>query len=239
MKICFRNTLALLISLLLAACASTPKVALTSEVKQSIKRIALIQIHEPEKYFLNPGQAPGGAALYMFGALGGAILGSIEVSRFNTATTQFNSAVSPLKSDLSDTLISQLESGLRNKGYEIVRVPPPPMTADGKRFDFSKIEGQFDAILSSGLTAGYRVDSGMVSPQVTVAILLLSSPKTDTLFEDTYTYSSRQIGKSVWIEPDIKFTNASTDALYDHINNTVDGLRTGTAKLAERIVADL
>jgi hypothetical protein len=224
---------------ILASCASAPKMALRPEAKQSIKRIALVEVQEPPRYFMYPGQMPGGAALYLFGALGGAVLGGIEASRTESATTRFTSAVMPLKPELSGVLIGQLETGLRNKGYDVLRVAAPPNKADGKDPDYSKVEGKFDAILATNLVAGYSNDSGAVAPRVSVSVVLLSQPGTSKVFEDTYIYSLRKVGELVQIVPDPKFSVATVDAVYDHIDTAVEGLRTATAKIAERVVADL
>lgn len=233
-----RSLCLLALTATLVACASAPKVAFKPELKQSIKKVALVETPEPRQYFMNPGQAPGGAALYMFGALGGAILGSIEANRFETASTRFNAAVAPLKPELSATMLSRLEKSLAAKGYEVVRIPTIPNMADGKEPDFSKIEGTFDAVLITTLGGGYSVESGAAVPNVRVVATLHSRSGTDKLFSDGYIYGTQKVGQFVEVLPDPRFTIKSIDAVYDNLGIAVDGLRTGADKLAERVAAD-
>ena len=223
----------------LTSCATSPKIALRPEAKQSIKRIALVETQEPAQYLMNPGQLPGGQALYVFGAIGGAILGGIEASRTEAATARFTAAVAPLNPDLSGILTAQLETALRAKGYDVVRVASPPIAPDGKGVDLAKIEGRFDAILSATLLAGYSADSVSLRPRITVSILLLSNPGTQKLFAETYIYASRTFGKWIHISPDPKHSIGSIEAVYNDLDIAVDGLRTGTTKIVERAVTDL
>jgi len=229
-----RTVVVTFIVIALTACASAPKIALRPEVKQSIKRIALVETPEPSRYFMDPGQTPGGSALYMFGAIGGAIIGGVEAKRYESATTKFTEAIAPLKPELTKTMLTILE-----KGYDLQRVPPPPRTKDGKEYDLSKIEGGFDAILIATLTGGYYVDSDKVSPKVSVSISIYSRSGTDVVFADTYLYCSRKIGRFVQINPDPKYVLKSVDALYEDISIAVEGLRMGAGKVSERAVADL
>jgi hypothetical protein len=233
------RTFVLVIAMLLAACAAAPKIALRPEAKKNIKRIALIDIQEPAKYNMNPGQLPGGAAFYLLGALGGAILGGIEANRFEAATTRFNEAVSPEKPNLSSTVIDRLEFGLKQKGYGITRVPPPAMSADGKAFDLSKIEGTHDAVLTTSLNGGYGVQDNGVGPHVYASISLTAKSSTEQLFAETYIYNSKQFGQTIQIIPEARFTLESVDAVHTNIKTAAEGLKTGATKIAERILLDL
>lgn len=238
-KAAIRNLSIIICAVVLTACASTPKVALSPEAKQGLKRIAVVQTTEPEKYFVYPGQLPGGFVFYMFGAIGGAVIGGIEASRIESATTRFTTAVSPLQPDLSGTLLSGVEEGLRAKGYEIHRVPAPPMLPDGKAYDLSRVDGPFDAVLVTELRGGYVAEGKGVAPSVTVSASLMTKSGSDRIFATTYTYSPEGRGEVVQIEPDENFVVASVDAIYDDVNVAVEGLRTGARKVAERMVADL
>ncbi len=225
-----------LLALSLVACATNQKIALNPEVKRTVKHVALIDIPEPSRYTMNPGKAPGVAALYIFGALGGAVVGGIEAARFEKATARFNEAVAPQKPNLSALLVADLELGLKQKGYEVTRVPPPPLDAEGKNYDVSKIEGSFDAVLIAHLGAGYSAAAGKACPQVTAAVSLVSPSNSNTLFSDTYVYSSQKAGGSVQIAPDAKFILASVDDVYVNITVPAEGMKEGTNKIAERIL---
>lgn len=229
----------LVVCALLSACVAAPKVAMNSEAKKSVKRIALVAAPEPAEYAMFPGQAPGVAVLYIFGALGGAIVGGIEASRYNEATLRFTTALKPLNPELSSQLLARLESGLTGKGYEVVRVPVPPKNAEGNALDYTKVQGSFDAILSPVLMAGYANDAGAVAPRVSVGATLVSKNGTDKLFSDTYLYGMRKVADLVHIEPDAKYRVKTVDEVYLDVPLALEGLRAGTDMIAERIVAEL
>lgn len=235
----WQRLLATLLISALIGCSSAPKLAVRTDVKQSVKLIALAEVPEPTSYAMNPGQAPGGAALYMFGALGGAILGGIEANRQESATNRFTSAVSPLKPGLSVLMLERLETGLRDKGFSVVRVAAPPRTADGKGYDFSAITAEVDAILITTLQAGYAVESGSVAPSIVVGTALHAKSSGQTLFADRYIYATAKSGEMVLVQSDTKYTLPSLDAVYQNVDTVVEGLRTGAGKLAESILADL
>ncbi len=225
-----------LIVLSLVACATNQRIAMNPEVKRTVKRVALIDIPEPKRYTMDPGRAPGTAALFVFGALGGAIAGGIEATRFENATKRFTEAITSQKPSISSLFVADLESGLKQKGYEVTRVPPPPLDGEGKKYDVSKVEGPFDAVLLPNVGGGYSAASGKASPWVTASVSLLSMSNSNTLFSDTYVYSSQKVGGNVQIAPDQKFILSSVDALYENITVAAEGMKEGTNKIAERVL---
>lgn len=228
-----------LLCTLLVACAGAPKVEYKPEAKQGIRRVAIVDIPEPTSYYMDPGAAPGGAALYVFGALGGAILGGIESSRQESASAKFTAALRPLNPGLRPIVLAQIEQGLNAKGYETIRVPAPPKTLDGKGHDFSKIKVEHDAILVTTLFAGYAVDSKSVSPRISLSASLHRRQGGDMIFSDAYLYGTKKFGEMILLDSDPKFTLPSLDAVYKNTEVVLEGLRVGTGKVAERLVADL
>lgn len=226
-------------SLALFGCASTPKIALSPEKKQSIKRIAIVEVAEPEKYFVNPGQVAGGQALYMFGALGGAILGGIEASRMEAATARFMTAAASLKPSLSNSLTLRLEQGLKAKGYEVIRTAQPPKQNKGDEYDLSNVGNQVDAVLIPTLSAGYNADGKKVAPMVQLGMALYARSNTEKLFADTYVYGTHAAGTASRIEPHTEFVMSSVDALYNDISLPIKGLKTGVETLADKALTDL
>lgn len=239
LKRAVRTVVAASVCLLLAACAGAPKLALKPEVKKSIRRVAVVEVAEPTSYYMNPGAAPGGAALYLFGALGGAILGGIEASRQESATAAFTSAVKPLEPKLNAIVLAKIEQGLAEKGYETVRVPAPPTTSNGEDYDLSKIEAAHDAVLVTRLSAGYAVNAGAVVPRVGLSVSLHPRQGGDKIFSDTYLYGTSKFGQMVWVESDPRYTIQSLEDVYKNTSVAVEGLRAGAGKVAERFVADL
>lgn len=240
LKVTSHRISALFLAFILSACAAAPsKVALKPEARNAVKHIALIDVPEPTQYTMNPGPLPGGPALYMFGALGGAILGGIEAKRFNTATEKFNNAISPYHPNITGTLLSQIENGLKQKGYDVVHIPQPPKSSDGKDYDLTKISGNFDAVLITTLGAGYAIESGRCNPSLSVNVSLSEQSSKKTLFSDSYSYSVNKSGNSIHIMPDSKFIIANENELYANIPVAVEGLKDGVTKIADRIVMDL
>lgn len=239
MKRTIRNIVMALMIISLTSCATAPKIALKPEVKQTIKKIAIVETPEPGQYFIYPSPSPAGAALFMFGAIGGAIVGGIEAKRQETATVKFTEAIAPLEPGLMETMLTVIEKRLQEKGYDVLRVPPPSMTPDGKNYDFSKMEGVFDAILISKLTGGYWERHSKVTPKIIATVSIYSKSGTDVLFADSYLYCSDKFGKSIQIVPEPKYVVRSIDALYEDLSVAVEGLRVGAQKISERVVADL
>lgn len=238
-RVISRHIAALLgVSLLAGGCASVDKTALSTDSKKRITTVAVMSVPEPEKFFLNPGQAPGGAALYMFGAIGGLILGGIEASRAQAATNEFTDSIKPTNPDVAQHWNETILGLLQSRGYEVTQVPQLPMKADGKEFDCSSLAGKFDAVLLSSISPGYAVESG-VEPHIVASIRLTSSNCTDTHFSDEFLYSARSLGKLTHIERDAKFTFPNRDALLANPQRARQALRTGLAEIAKRAASDL
>lgn len=223
---------------LLAGCATVEKTALSPDSKKRIKTVAVISVPEPDKYFLNPGQAPGGAALYMFGALGGLILGGIEATRAETATNEFTASVGPTNPDLAQHWNETIAGLLQSRGYEVTQVPQLQKKADGKEFDCSSLAGKFDAVLLSSISPGYAVESA-VEPRIVASVRLTSNNCTDVHFSDAFLYSAMPIGKLTHVERDAKFTFQNRDALLADPQTARQALRTGLAEIAKRATSEL
>lgn len=234
-----RTATVALILILLTSCASAPKISFRPGVRETIKRVALIDIPEPSQYIFYPGQSTAASPLMLFGAIGGAIAGGIEAKRQAEATNKFTDAVAPLKPELTATLNDKLEEKLCEKGYCVIRIPPPPMTDNGKDYDLTKVEGEFDAIIVPTLTAGYSLKSGAVTPEVRSGISVYSMSGAEILFADIYIYCQSKRGRCVNIIPDSKYVFNSVDDVYRDISIPVEGLRMGAIMIAERVASEM
>jgi hypothetical protein len=233
-----KSILALLtVTALAAGCATVEKTALSSDSKKRIKTIAMIGVVEPGKYFLDPGQAPGGAVLYAFGALGGLILGGIEASRAENATNEFTSVIKPTNPDVARHWNESVSVLLQGRGYEVTQLPELPKKTDGKEIDCSSIAGKYDAVLLSNISTGYAVESS-VEPRVGAFVRLTSTNCTDTHFTDSYIYSAKPLGKLTHIERDSKFTFSNRDALIADPQTAKLALRTGLTEIAKRVTSE-
>jgi hypothetical protein len=233
----FAGASLVLVLAVLIGCAASPKIAFKPDAKQSIKRIAVVETPEPEKYLMDPGQMPAGFALYAFGAIGGAVLGGIEASRAEAASKSLTQAVSPYKPNVHAVLRSQLVAGLQAKGYQVTLVPAPPKDSEGKEYDIAKIRGDFDAFLIGTLSGGYTVDAGKAAPRLIGFVKLVGRAPDSTHFAQTYVYGTRQMRDWIQIAPDPRFVIASVDALYKNGELAAEALKSGASQIADRVLA--
>ncbi|HBR96051.1 MAG TPA: hypothetical protein DD979_01570 [Gammaproteobacteria bacterium] len=224
----------------LAACSVAPKIALQPEAKASIKTIALVDVPEPETYRMVPETNAAGSVLYMFGALGGAILGGIEASREKKASQKFTQAVAPLEPELSGTLLSELEAGLKSKGYQVVRVPMPAKDEESGEYDVASIDGVFDAVLVATVEGGYSAASYEPQPMLLSTVQMYDRTGDKMLFSNQYVYSDTQHGaRSVHIKSESRFVLSSLDDLYSNVAVARDGMQAGAKAFAEHALAEL
>jgi hypothetical protein len=228
----------LALAVLAAGCSTVEKIALSPESRKKLKTVAVVGVDEPERYVLDPGQAPGGAALYMFGAIGGLILGGIEASRAERATSEFTEAIKPTNPDVARHWNESVTGLLRAKGYDVTQVSKLPRTSDGRELDCSSIADKFDAVLITSISAGYAVESE-VEPRVLATVRLASSNCTVTHFSDGFLYSARSFKNFTFIERDPKFAFPSRDALVADPQTAKLALRAGLAEIAKRAASEL
>ena len=222
--------------LALAGCAA-PKVDLQPEAKQSVRRIAVIQTPEPDEYLMMPAQNPAGAGLYLFGAIGGAILGGIEANRMKSASKQFTDAVAPFKPNVHPTFQSRLAAGLKAKGYQVALVPAPPKKSDGKDYDLSKVQGDFDGFLVATLNGGYAMQGRQAVPRLVGSVALQDRSSEPKYFAQTYVYGPMKLPNANQIAAEPQHTFASAEALHANGQLAADALRTGASKIADEVIA--
>lgn len=222
----------------LAACASNPKLALKAESKQKIRTIAIVQAPEPARYFLQPGQLPGGAALYVFGALGGLVLGGIEATRAENATSEFNAALTPHTPALGSAWNDELFRLVGERGYTVTRIDPLPKAPDGQQIDCASVKGQYDAILVSDISGGYALES-QAEPRVIAHAKLLSGDCRESMYAETLIYAARTFGKLTLVERNPEFAFPNREALFADLPKSKAALRAGASELAKRVALEL
>jgi len=228
----------LVASVLWTGCATVERTPLATETRKGIRTVAVIDVPEPEKYFLVPGLVPGGPALYVFGAIGGLILGGIEAARFEAATDEFTAALKPTRPDVARHWNESVADLLRSKGFEVTRLPPLPKRAEGDGPDCSAIAGKYDAVLLSTISAGYAVESA-VEPRVYASLRLASGRCTETHFSDSLLFSAKPIGSFTHVERDARFSYPSREALMADPQMAGNALRAGVAEIARRAASGL
>lgn len=231
-----RRTIAALLPVFLLAtgCATVEKTPLSVESKQKIRTIAVVAVPEPEKYFLNPAPTPGGQALYMFGALGGLVLGGIEATRAKNATDEFTASVSTTNPDVAEHWNESVLASLQSRGYAVTKVPPLPMLTDGKKVDCNSVSGKFDAVLLTTISAGYAVESA-VEPLVHAQVQLLSSSCSDVHFSDAFLYSAKAVGSNTHIAREAKYSFPSREALLANPGTAKEAMRAGLSEIARKV----
>ena len=228
---------ALFVAIAIGGCATKPQVPLKAETKKSIRNIAIVETPEPERYVMAPGQLPAGYMLYMFGAIGGAVLGGIEASRVEAASNSFTSAVVPFRPNVQATFQSVVESGLKEKGYRVARIAAPPKDAEGKGYDLAKLDGDYDAFVIADLSGGYGVDGRVTAPKLVGSVSVVGKSGAKTHFAQTYVYAPRKMRDWVHIVPEARYSLTSPEATYKNGQLAAEGLRTGAAKIAEQVLA--
>jgi hypothetical protein len=226
----------LIVSIAYLGCAAAPKVPFSVEKRLKVKTVAVVELPEPEKYFLDPGQLPGGPAFYMFGALGGLVLGGIEGARAESATNEFTQAIAPHSPKVSNAWNESIIQLLKERGYQVTAVPSLPKSKEADHVDYSPIRGKYDAVFVSTMSAGYAVEP-KVEPRVLIDVKLLSSECSDTLFYDQYVYGTRQFGQMTFIERDGQYTYPDRGALISDPKRASSALRTGVLEISKRVAS--
>lgn len=229
--------IALSFSLTLYGCA-TQQVAFQQDAKKGIKKIAIIQTPEPERYIMFPAKNQGTFLLYMFGAIGGAIAGGIEGNRIAEASKNLTAVISPYKPGISLAFQNELESGLKAKGYEVVLVPAPPLKKDGKTYDLERVDGDFDAYVIAPLNAGYYVFDGRATPQVGGTVSVSGKSGDPKYFSQNYAYSARNIRGWFQISPDPKSIFDKPEAVFSNAEAAAQNLKVGAIKVADQVLTE-
>lgn len=212
---------------------------MSAESRQKIKTVALVAVPEPEKYPLNPGQVPGGTLLYGFGAIGGLVLGSIEASRYETATNEFTSAVKPTRPAIAQHWNEILLSSLQSRGYQVTLVPELPMKKDAQEADCSGLAGKYDAVVLSSISSGYAV-ADAVRPFATAKVRMLSGDCSQTYFADVFGYSTALVkAPPTYSVGDARFNFPSREALLSNPELVKEAMRTGVGTVAQNVAAAL
>ncbi len=220
-----------------------PEIIFNPENRRVIKRIALIEIPEPYQYDMHSGRKAGkfgsGLGSFMGAAMGPDVLANTSKSQ-DDPSAKFTKAMLPYKPEISSTLLDKLETGLIQKGYGVVRIAQPPMAADGKSYDLTKIEGSYDAILSGSISGGYSSEQHGISPIVIASFSLLASSNAKTVFKGSYIYCADgvEVDQDIQIVSDSKYILGSVDDLYANMSLALEGLTMGASKLAEQILVD-
>lgn len=226
-----------ILSLALIGCAGATKKKLAADAKQNLKKIAVVEIVEPEYYNFYPEQLQGGYALYMFGALGGLVLGGIEAARQKSASEDFNTALSPHPPAIAVLWNDALQTGLREKGYQVTSLKSIKKKKNGK-MDCSDVQGRYDAILVSEINAGYT-QARFVTPQVITKSQLFDADCKNKIFEESFLYGSQPIGELTFINTEGKYGFEHKEAMYGDMQVAQLGIRTGVKKIADKVISEL
>ena len=234
---------ALLASALLCACATQiPKQAFDKKTGESLKSVALVEFPDPNIYsVLGLTQSAYTAPLLLFGAIGGAIMGTANISIAQEQAKRLSEAMKPHQPNASSNLLAELEAQLKARGFEVTRIKAPEKkTEDDKELSYAEAGVTQDAILESKISlAGYRWRDGRLAPLVGVRVRLLAKTGQPALYADLIQYGDKMNDQFVDIPADPKYEFSDLDKLYAGGNLAAEGIRAGTKQIANRIAADL
>lgn len=228
----------LVVCIAVVGCAASPKVPLQADAKQRIKTIAVVQTPDPERYFLNPGVNVAGSALYMFGAVGGLILGGIEAARAESATRELMTSFGNELPAVGTLLTEDIKSAVAARGYSVTEIAPLPKSSDEKSVDCGSSKGKFDAVMLTSLSAGYVVES-QVEPRVALRVQLYSSDCSQVLYSETFVYGNKEVRNATFLARGEEAAFPSREQLIANPAKAREALRTGTSRLAKRATEEL
>lgn len=246
-----RRKLLVSLALPMSGCA----VPLPPEARKAVKRIGLVRLTTPDKPVIAPAATAGAGAA--FGLAGLVIMGAIDAARAASSMERAAAAMKGRNPAFNALWLSQVETGLRAKGYEVIRVDAPLPFNEFRQPDFHSIEGPFDAVLVTSMRVGFSegfvyttdVDNRQVTSTVgtpvglVTADMFLTAPGKATLLNARYDYGMkpdpRVFGPSPTDHVDPRFVLPRFDDFYDNVDLAFEGMREGVIKLSARLVASI
>lgn len=228
----------LVVAVALVGCAATPKVPLQADAKRRIKTIAVIQTPDPERYFLNPAANVAGSVLYIFGAIGGAILGGMEAARAESATKDLMASFGDQLPAVGTLLTEDLKNAVAARGYSVTQIAPLPKGSDENTVDCGPNKGKFDAVMQTSVSAGYTVES-QVEPRIALKVRLFSSDCSQVMYSDTFLYGNKEVRNMTLLPRSEDAVFPTREQLIANPAKARDVLRAGTSQLAKRAAQEL
>jgi hypothetical protein len=233
-----RTCAILMVMSLFAACAGPQKRAMDPQLRKDMKSVVIIQQPEPEKYMVWGGASvPGGFMLYAFGALGGLVLGSIEVTRAESQATQLTAALRPHDPLVASSLAARMKEDLEARGVKVRVVPAPPIAEDKKGYNYAGLNFEEELIVEPVMTVvGYRADSKKIRPMITTRVRVLDARTRDEKMLELLVFGDKFGDQFLPLDPGTDWDFDDLDALYAGGERAAKGLTAGVAALSRKIV---
>jgi hypothetical protein len=222
----------------LVSCASVPKQAFDKKDAAPVKRIALLQVAEPNDYLV---QNMGGAAM-AFGLIGGLIAAADASSKSDLFTQKMKEQKLTLRGQMAQAIAERLNA----QGYEVVYLSDQrPRVKEDKNADYSQIKTDADAILDVWFTVvGYLSPQGSpdYQPWIGTVARLVAANDGSQLYFQSFNYGAK-LGYSrdtiEYLPAESKYAYRSFDALMTNSDEAIQGLRQGIPPITTRIIEQL
>lgn len=220
---------------ILSGCASFPKQQLDQSAVRKIKKVAVVDAHEPPKYItLNFGH-PG----MIFGAIGGGMAGADMEAK----GTRFTETIRGKGFNIATRLSEKVTENLSQNGYKVDRVPDTREEKDGKLIlDYKAVKTDADAILNVTPTmVGYISTHGFNSyiPAIGVIAEMVGKNGSDVIYREFFMYGwEPTAGQWVHVPAQTSYSFDSFQELIDQSTNAAAGLTAGADALSQRIAQD-
>jgi len=221
-------------AMLLAACATVPKVEMSQAA--SIRSVTVLRIVEPEVYpVVNLGGPTG-----MFGLVGGLVQAGLN----DTHTKGYTEAVKTRQLAFAPPFEQEIADLLASAGYRVTRVDARPgLQPDGKSADYSGVRTDSDAIVHVWFTAlGYVSPPNKMDfhPWVAVRARVVDTRSRQDLYFKTFSCGWKLSNDSIVHVPSLpRYEYASYDALVQDLDASAAGLRQCATDIAALMRADV
>ena len=222
---------------ILGGCVSAPKIEIEKETAATLKRIAVLDIHEPHNFQV----ANLGGAAAAFGIAGALV----QVSTNADHAKQFVAVLKERRISFAADLQAAVVKALQADGFQVSLAPGqhPRLAADGKTLDYSDVRVDADAFLNvSYFQIGYFSDqwSSQYFPSVAVRVRLIDAKsKIDLYYKTVWIGHKLPIKNIVYLDPNPKYRYGSFDALMQAEEEAVAGLMDSQAAVASEIGDEL
>lgn len=238
-RVTVRAWAVLMILALLSACAGPQKRAMDPQLRKDMKSVVIVQQPEPEKYMVwGASSVPGGFMLYAFGALGGLVLGSIEVTRAESQASQLTAALRPHDPRVAGSLAARMKEDLEARGVTVRVVPAPPIAEDNKGYNYAGLRFDEELIIEPVMTVvGYRAEGNKLRPMITTRVRVLDAKTRDEKMLELLVFGDKFGEQFLPLDPGPDWDFEDLDALYAGGERAAKGLSAGVAAISRKVVA--
>ncbi|MFO1281485.1 MAG: hypothetical protein U1F51_03305 [Burkholderiales bacterium] len=218
---------------LVTGCATVQKQAYDRAAHRDVASVGLLTPHPTKEYpVVNVGHL--GNSFGLIGVL-------VASTDRELKTKEFTTAAQARGLDVAKLYEETLKTGLEKMGYRVVVISverPRGLFLDS----YDNLAPGIDIYVDSNVGAGYLAASGTADylPNVGTNTRVVKRASKEIVYREivNYGYESR-IGAAVSIASDPRYRYSDFSALMSNVDDAVDALRIGVARVAERTLLDL